>query len=424
MRKPRVRGAAAASCSLLVVGLLAACGGSDSGDAASGAQTAAPAAAAAAGPVDTGEVMGIANDLPETLSQSYGGYNATSVASPYADFKAVKGPWKLCYSESWQGNPWRVQLTKNMRQLADQYRDAGLISEFSMSNADNDVARQSQQIRQFADQGCSVIITVAGSPTALNAAIKSAYDKGVPVVTLGSSATSPYVQNVDSNFLRVGAQMAKNATDGADGGAILMVKGLDGISVSEEQTKGAKAQWAKDGGEVEAEVNGDWTASVTKQVVLKALATNPAEIPAVYTTGSEEVQVAEAFRQSGRPLPLITGSISGDALGYWNENKDEFKFNGYGQLPSWSAAVSFRVAMRILDGKQAKINPILVPMPLVTPDDLPELFESCMTPTSSDKYPVLKDDPLPTELMDEYFAEKGEVGPYKYDDIPRPCDGT
>ena len=43
------------------------------------------------------------------------------------------------------------------------------------------------------------------------------------------------------------------------------------------------------------DVNGNWTANVTKTVVLQALATTPQPIGAVWTSGSEAQVVAEAL---------------------------------------------------------------------------------------------------------------------------------
>ncbi|MFA4928939.1 MAG: substrate-binding domain-containing protein [Patulibacter sp.] len=426
MKKQTIRSGAATASAVVLIAVLAGCGSSSGGSTEDVAETQGSGAAKAPANarVQLGEAAPIARKFSAEIAAEYGGYDGELSKSPYADFKAAKGPWKLCYSESFQGNPWRVALTKQMKRIVGRYQKAGLLSDFSMSVSDGDLARENQQIRQFADQGCSIILALVGSPTGLNAAIKSAHDKGVPVLTLGGTATSPYAQNVDSNFRRVGAQMAANATAGADGGSILMVKGIQGITAAEQQNEGAKEQWKKDGAKITAEVYGNWAPAPTKQAVLRALATNPAKIPSVWTTGSETPVIAEAFKQGGRPVPAITGSISGDALGYWNQNKDTFKFNGYGQLPSWTAETAVRVAMRMLNGNGPKINTMLVPMPLVTQADLPGLYESCMTPNSSDVFPVLENDPLPTGQMDEYFEEKGEVGPYDYSDIPRACDGA
>jgi len=141
----------------------------------------------------------------------------------------------------------------------------------------------------------------------------------------------------------------------------------------------------------------------------------------VWTTGSESAVVAQAFKQAGKQPPLITASISGDALGYWNENQDAFKFTGVALMPSWTAETGWRVGMRLLAGKGPKLSTIMVPVPKVTQDDLAQLFEPCMKPDSADVFPVMKEDPLPNDLMDAYFNKPGEVGPYDYAEIPGAC---
>ena len=110
-------------------------------------------------------------------------------------------------------------------------------------------------------------------------------------------------------------------------------------------------------------VNGNWTANVTKTVVLQTLATNPAPIDAVWTTGSESRVVAEAFAEAGRPAPLITGSITGDALGYWKANPDKYRFEGNAVLPGWTAQTLYRVGLRMLEGQKPKLNVLLDPDP-------------------------------------------------------------
>ena len=53
----------------------------------------------------------------------------------------------------------------------------------------------------------------------------------------------------------------------------------------------------------------------------------------MWTSGSESRLVTEAFDEAGRDVPLVTGSISGDGLGYWNENPDGYRFTGNAVLP-------------------------------------------------------------------------------------------
>ena len=122
-------------------------------------------------------------------------------------------------------------------------------------------------------------------------------------------------------------------------GSILMVEGIAGAPIVAMERDGADAILAENPDlKVARSVNGNWTANVTKTVVLQTLATNPAPIDAVWTTGSESRVVAEAFAEAGRPAPLITGSITGDALGYWKENPDKYRFEGNAVLPGWTAA--------------------------------------------------------------------------------------
>lgn len=424
--------AALATCALLAVAV-AACGsssGSGSGSTSEASTTAESTASEAAGggesePAASEEEASagaLVAGLPKALQEQYVGLPSEPVTSKFAGFKAVKEPWKVCYSESYQGNPWRVKLAEEMKLLASEYEKAGLVSSFTMSVSEEEVARQNQQIRQFVSQGCSVIFAVAGSATGLNAAIKDAYEHGIPFVTMAGSVTSPYALNVDSNYYVLGKEFAKDTAEA--GGEILMIKGLEGSPISALQNEGAKAQWGEDGAAVAAEVNGNWTPSTTKQVTLQTLATHPSGIGAVWSTGSESAIIAEAFSQSGQEAPLITASISGDALGYWKEHEGEFKFEGAAIMPSWTAETGWRVGMRTLAGNGPKMTPIIVPIPPVTEADLPELYESCMTPTSSDVFPVVKEDPLPEELMNAYFTKPGEVGPYKYSNVPMPCAGN
>ncbi len=390
--------------------LLAGCGGGG------GADSATPAAPKA---TIGSDAQALIEELPEELSSQYAGTASTVETSPYASFAKVEGPWKVCYSDSFQGNAWRVAVSTELERLAEQYQEAGLVSEFQVAVSENDVSRQNQQIRQFVEQGCSVIITIAGSSTGLNQAIDAAYEAGVPVVTIAGSVTTPKAVNVDSNYSVLGADLAAAAAEASDN--VLMVKGIEGNPIAVQQNDAAKAAWSESGTTIAAEVNGDWTPSVTKEATLTALTTFPGDIGAVWSTGSETAVIAQAFKDSGRPAPVITGSISGDALGFWKEDPDAFKFDGVALTPSWTAQTGFNIAMRILDGAGPKLSTLMVPVPTVTTDDLPDLYADCMTPDAASIFPVVEEDPLPAELMDAYFTKAGAVGPFEYSQTPDPC---
>lgn len=362
--------------------------------------------------------------LPPELQALYVGVEETVQPSAYgADFAPPAKPWRWCHSESYQGNPWRVSVTQELERLVNQYIEQGWVESFEMSDSNGDTSRQIAQIQAFIDKGCSVITSFAGSSTALNGVIEAAYEAGIPFVTGAGAVTSPYAVNVDSNYVKFGQDLAQAIVDDLGGeGNVLRVEGIAGSPIVAQQRQGADAAFeAAPGINVVRDVNGNWTANVTKSVVLQALATSPQQIDAVWTSGSEARVVAEAFEQAGRPVPLITGSISGDALGYWKAHPDSFRFEGGALMPSWTAQTLFRVAVRVLEGQQPKLNIIMVPVPVVRNAELDQWYGECMTVDSVSTFPVAPTDPLPDDLMDGYFANPAPVALFDYAETPDPC---
>lgn len=363
--------------------------------------------------------------LPPELQALYEGVKDTLQPAAYDDFEMPPKPWKWCHSESYQGNPWRVSVTNELKRLVDLYKEEGWVSSFEMSNSNGNVSRQISQIRSFIDKDCSIITAFAGSSTALNVAIKAAYDAGIPFVTGAGAVTSPYAVNVDSNYVQWGYDLAHAIVEELEGeGNVLRVEGIAGSPLVAQQKEGADKAFAEaEGINVVRDVNGNWSANTTKTVVLQALATTPQPIDAVWTSGSETRVIAEAFKQAGRPVPLITGSISGDALGYWKENPDEYRFTGGALLPGWTAQTLFRVGVRVLEGQEPKLNIIMVPIPEVEQASLGDWYEECMTPSSSSVFPIAPKDPLPAEMMNGYFTDPAPVPLFDRSKTPKPCTG-
>ncbi|MDQ2802226.1 MAG: ABC transporter substrate-binding protein [Pseudomonadota bacterium] len=360
--------------------------------------------------------------MPQQLRVLYEG-EVNMGASAYDTLPMPAKPWKWCHSESYQGNPWRVALTNELRRLVDLYKSKGWVSGFELSDSNGDTSRQISQVRAFIDKKCSIITAVPGSATGLNDAIAASYKADIPFVTISASVTSPYAINVDSNYTRWGYDMMHAIGETLGGkGKIIMVEGIPGAPiVAQERTGAEKALKEFPDLKVLRRVNGNWTANVTKTVVLEALATTPQKVDAVWTTGSESRVIAEAFAEAGRPAPLITGSISGDALGYWKEHPDRYHFEGNGVLPAWNSQALFRVTVRLLEGQQPKLNTLLIPIPVVHGTDLGKWYRPCMTPNSVSVFPVAPEDPMPAQLMDAYFRKPAPIAFYDYAQMPDPC---
>ncbi|BCG89850.1 ribose ABC transporter substrate-binding protein [Mesorhizobium sp. 113-3-9] len=369
------------------------------------------------------DVQGVIGGLPTELKAQYDGAPQKVMPSAWDNFTPPPKPWKWCHSESYQGNPWRVTVTKELKRLVDGLIADGTVSSFEVSDSNNDASQQINQIRAFIDKKCSIITSIPGSATALDDAIDAAAKAGIPFITAAGSVTSPNAINVDSNYARWGYDMMTAIGKAQpDGASILLVEGIAGHPIVVQERQGADKALAENPKlKISRNVNGNWTANVTKTVVLQAIATNPAPIDAVWTTGSESRVVAEAFAEAGRPAPLITGSITGDALGYWKANPDKYRFEGHAVLPHWTAETLFRVGERMLDGQKPKLNTLLIPIPPVHSADLGQWYKDCMTTDAVSIFPIPPKDPMPEEWLDAYFSNPAPTKGWDYSKVPDAC---
>lgn len=381
------------------------------------------AAAATVTSAHAEEVADVMGALPSDLQAEYEN-SPTPVGLPKVPAVNNDGAALWCHSESYQGNPWRVALTNELKRLVQGLIDDGKVSNFQMTDSNGDVGLEISNIRSLIDAGCDIITSVPGSPTGLNAAVDAAAEAGIPFITAAATVSTPNAVNVDSNYYKWGYDMARSLAEELDSkGNVVMVEGIAGVSIVDQQRQGAEAAFSEyPDVKVVRVVNGDWTPSVTKSVILQTLATNPAPIDGVWTTGSETRVIAEAFAQAGRPVPVITGSVTGDALGYWKANPDEFKFTGHAVLPQWMGQNLFRVSSRILSGQQPKLSTLMIPIPEVPMSSFDAWYGDCMKPESAEIFPVNPEDPVPSAVMNAYFDSADLAPGWNYADVPGACD--
>ena len=130
--------------------------------------------------------------LPDQLKTLYVNASQQLMPSAYDKFTPKAKPWKWCHSESYQGNPWRVSVTNELKRLVNGLIADGTVSSFEVSDSNGDVAQQINQIRAFIDKGCSIITAIPGSSTGVNDAVEAASKAGIPFVTASAFVTSPY----------------------------------------------------------------------------------------------------------------------------------------------------------------------------------------------------------------------------------------
>lgn len=106
---------------------------------------------------------GVIGGLPTELKAQYDGAPRKVPPSAWDNFAPPPKPWKWCHSESYQGNPWRITVTKELKRLVDGLIAEGSVSGFEVSDSNNDASQQINQIRAFIDKKCSIITARIGN---------------------------------------------------------------------------------------------------------------------------------------------------------------------------------------------------------------------------------------------------------------------
>ena len=193
------------------------------------------------------------------------------------------------------------------------------------------------------------------------------------MLTLSAPVTSPYAINVDTNQLVYGARQAQGLAMLLGGkGDIFAVEGIAGTPGSQGIEEGGKLilESCPDI-KIVADYSGDWNNATAKTATLQALATNTGNIDGVWEQGSMEKGIIEAFEQVGRDVPPVTmGNPDQAGLAYWRDHQaDGYHTAATAQPSAAGADAMFRVGMRIMEGKGAKITSIVGNPPLTVDSD-------------------------------------------------------
>lgn len=300
----------------------------------------------------------------------------TSLTTAVAQAQEV--PKRIALSNNYAGNSWRQAMLQSWETVTRPAMIDGFVSAAdAFTTAENQATEQAAQIQNLILQGYDAIVLNAASPTALNGAVKEACDAGIVVVSFDGIVTEPCAWRIAVDFKAIGrAQMDFIAEKLPDGGNVLEIRGLAGVSVDTEIAAGIQEGLeAHPQFEVVGSVNGDWAQDVAQRAVAGILPSLP-EIDAVVTQGGDGFGAAEAFKAAGRPMPLITLGNRYEELVWWKEQKDA---NGYETI-SLSIApgvstMAFWVAHQILAGEDVPKD-LLVPYLQINQDDLEQAVET------------------------------------------------
>jgi ribose transport system substrate-binding protein len=262
---------------------------------------------------------------------------------------------KIALSNNYAGNSWRQAMLKSWEKVTSKaVADKKVAAADAFTTAENQVTEQAAQIQNMILEGYNAIVLNAASPDALNGAVKQACDAGITVVSFDGIVTEPCAWRIAVDFKQMGKDEVLYLKDKMpDGGNLLEIRGLAGVFVDDEISKGIHEGVAENPQfKIVGSVHGDWAQDVAQKAVAGILPSLP-EIKAVVTQGGDGYGAAQAFKAADRPTPLIIMGNRQDELAWWKEQKDA---NGY-ETMSVSIApgvstLAFWVAQQILDGKE------------------------------------------------------------------------
>ncbi|GHS94935.1 ABC transporter substrate-binding protein [Synergistales bacterium] len=276
------------------------------------------------------------------------------------------------FTDNYNGNTLHQQQERYFQEIADQMKKDGIISEYHMVVANQDVATQVSQIQNFIMMGCDAIIIDPTSTSGLDGAIKEAYDAGVKVMIFNDGpVSSPYCYqlNVDcvANFGYLTEWCAKKL---GYKGNVIVVRGIAGTGYDALSYKGITDVIAKyPDMKIVGEVYGEWTSTVAQAKISAILPSLP-KVDLVCGESGDAYGAAMAFESAGLPIPLIYGGNRGEFLNWWMK---ENKKNGYetisGVATPWFSAAALFLTIDLLDG--VKIPQYMYyPMDLITQENL------------------------------------------------------
>src|SRR5580658_9106376 len=153
-----------------------------------------------------------------------------------------KAPFKIGWANIYSIPTWMKETTGTIEDMANELKKRGLVESLTITDAQGNANTQIQQIQSMIDAKLDAIIVDAGSATALDRVIADACSKGIAVTNFDSLVdTNDLTTKIDTDQNQWGKLAAEWLIKQLNGkGAILVLNGPAGVSVSDDRRKGAE----------------------------------------------------------------------------------------------------------------------------------------------------------------------------------------
>ncbi len=221
--------------------------------------------------------------------------------------------WVIGMSQCNLGEPWRVQMNKDIEEAAKQYADQ---IEVIFKDAQNRTEVQQAQVREFIQMGVDLLIISPKEARPLTQPVAEAYQKGIPVIVLDRKVEGDqYTCFIGADNVKIGREAGKYLVQLLGGkGKVVELKGLMTSTPGQERHRGFREGIAGSQIEVVFEADCQWLEPIAQKETQSALARFP-QIDAVYAHNDPSAHGAYlAARQEGKGREKTIKFIGIDAL--------------------------------------------------------------------------------------------------------------
>jgi len=266
-----------------------------------------------------------------------------------------KKRWVIGMSQCNLGEPWRVQMNKDIEEAAKQHADE---IEVIFKDAQNKTEVQQAQVREFIQMGVDLMIISPKEARPLTKPVAEAYQKGIPVIVLDRKVEGDqYTCFIGADNVKIGREAGKYLVKLLGGkGKVVELKGLMTSTPGQERHQGFREGIAGSQIEVIFEADCQWLEPNAQREMQSALARFP-QIDAVYAHNDPSAHGAYlAARQEGKGREKTIKFIGIDALPHEGQRYvKEGILTATFEYPT-GGEEAIETALKILKGEQVPKN--------------------------------------------------------------------